>query len=115
MSSIKTKFNAVKEDITAAINDDYGNQFSWNISPDEFNNGYCDYFAEFMSNKYSDVEYMSSDDISKEFKIMTGRYPPSHAFIKYQNKYYDYENLDGVKHPLDLKFYKRALEYYENH
>jgi hypothetical protein len=50
--------------------------------------------------------------ISKELQIELGR--ATHAWIVYNNKYYDSETPEGVDRVLDLPIFKRITEYYKN-
>ena len=107
---IINRFKKQKRNIENQIQNDYDEDFQFkSITPEKFNNGYCDFFAEVMSNEYSDIKYMSSDDVDSLFNKIYDFYPKPHAFIKYKNRFYDFENLGGVDNPLQLKFYQRQL------
>lgn len=109
MSEIKNRFKKQINNIQASV-DEYDGPNILKITPEKFNDGWCDHFAEVMSNEYSDINYMSADDIDSDYYKAFGIHPKSHAFIEYKNKYYDFENLDGVEHPFQLNFYKRIIE-----
>jgi hypothetical protein len=68
-----------------------------NIKPNSshINNGYCAAFAEDIIKLYPSAEYYW-----EEYNDIP------HAFIKYNNKYYDSESPDGVDNWKDLPIYK---------
>ncbi len=107
-SIIEQRFKNNLKSIQKSI-DEYDGPNIKNISPEKFNDGWCDHFAEVLSNKYPDIEYMSTDDIFLEFKNKFGFSPKDHAFIKFKNMFYDRENLSGVNHPFKLNFFQRQV------
>lgn len=81
-------------------------------NPVEFNNGCCVAFAEHFTKKIDNstiidcTEYFI--DNIKNYKIGTFY----HVVLKYDNMYYDYEVLNGVKLITEIPFVKRIIKFH---
>jgi hypothetical protein len=74
--------------------------------PYDINDGNCETFAMDVHERHPKVEYFWGDELLKMF-------PPSvdcscHCFLKFQNRYYDAEEPEGVLHPIFLPFFFRT-------
>lgn len=74
-----------------------------NMSPEEFNDGFCDYFADTIFENVEGMMHISSDEIADEYNIIV----PPHAWVSDGKKEYDMEALDGVDSWEDLPIFKR--------
>jgi len=73
------------------------------ITPKEFNNGFCQYFAQALNKIDSSFVIKRGSDF-KEAERLTRNY---HEFVTKDGKFYDAESPEGVNKVTDLKFYKR--------
>lgn len=71
--------------------EDYTEQFS----DTDFINGLCDIFATYVYHKFD----------GEGVEVFSSGMPLHHTFIKYQDKYYDGLNKEGVDNFLDLEFF----------
>lgn len=78
---------------------DYSDGFD--LDPYELTHGFCDLVAYYVSRKLPGTEIYRTEIDNNLLAEKCG-----HVFIKYNNKYFDYDNPTGVTQPSDLKYFE---------
>ena len=81
------------------------------IHPFMINCGGCEDFALEVQEEFPAVEVMWGDEIPKEFpkKLTKSDNIAYHCFMKFNGRYYDAEEPEGVKKPYQLPLYQRKI------
>lgn len=91
----------------AYINDDYGESYTLKtLSPREINNGFCDEWASFYTQKYGGREHTILDIVAEAGGGVQG-----HTFVIRNGKYIDAEHFLGVDNVSDLNYFRRASKF----
>jgi hypothetical protein len=93
-------YEAIKKDTN--VTDEYLGQ----LSPSEFNVGFCDYFAEIIAPMIGG-EHETTAKYKKQLKAAGIEKPEDHSFINRDGRFYDFEAKQGVDAIELLPFYKR--------
>ena len=97
MSAIKSR--AITDTIKSIV-------IKWGNHPCDINNGNCESFAYEVQQKNPYVEMFWGDELYDVFPESMDA--SCHCFMRYENRYYDAEEPEGVRHPVFLPFFFKS-------
>jgi hypothetical protein len=98
---IGNKFNS---ELIDRINDEYMEDYQ-SLTPEEINDGYCDVWAGLFVEKFGG-DHQWSFDFPND--------PNGHSWVKFNDKFYDAEMLNGTIELTELPFFQRSIQKYGN-